>query len=212
MANPNTSLPEPEQIRSHNGLLTRFAAKAAIGLTMLGAGSAALESTAAAMPERQPTPVIKTSLAKLNHIKVGDTLKVLDGRAAFIGVHRGATVYRQAEHEKGVHKETLGEGLQMTHGFLAGPDDKPVATFKMGESSYCLPLTGRNTKYLDEFIYDKDYTGHVEPFSVDDTSSSTARVSLVHGGAPYEASSSSEASAQHVNGKWVVPLAKAITY
>jgi len=206
MVNPNALRPIEEN--GAHGPRSRFAAKVAIAAAMFGAGYASMETTAAATPDKQPAPIISTSLNKLNHVEVDDYLRTLNGDSTYLIANPGATVYQKTK--SGIRKEKLREEVEIIHGLFASRDGKSIASYKIGKKTYSLPLTGANTKHIEKSVYDDYYTGHREPFQPSDISYSTSRVSMVHNGVPYEASRSSEASAQHINGRWVIPLARGI--
>jgi hypothetical protein len=170
-------------------LLKPFAARAAIGLTLLSAG--AIEATpAAAQPESSSSSAIVTGLKTLNHLKKGDKLRVLQGNTGGLTIDRG-TVLHKFSAGKVVEAKPPVSPLHIYHAVYEEDGKNKRAFFKYESVSYELPLTDKRNhghiieNYLQSHDPNDDNAIDPRPFNVKDISYDIVPVNNIEDGKAY---------------------------
>jgi hypothetical protein len=186
LAQIETNQNKTNKLRPYVGRLT---AKAAIGLTLLGAGAA--EATpVAAQPERTSSSAIVKGLKKLNHLKVNDTLRVLQGHTGGLVIDR-KTVLHKLSRGKLVETTSPVGTLPVYHAAYEQDGKNKLAFFKYDNVSYEMSLTDKRNRghitenYLRSHDINDPNAIDKRPLNLKDISSSVVPVNNIEDGRYY---------------------------
>jgi hypothetical protein len=187
----------------------RLAKTAVIGSLGLMGALAPAPAVSAESVKKKPVTAVVTGLKKLNHIKVSDRIKELDGKTSNLVVNKGATAYKYSEGH--IKKFKLPEGMSVLHAMLVEKNDRQLACFRLGQASRCIDLVDpRNKGLITESYFDSRDRLQSRLFEPEHITTSTVRVDGVIYGFPYTRSGvETDQFVGQIKGAPVVPLAQA---